>query len=286
MHHDRAQGSRVFVACVEEVPAERCHARRVWPPTMQLTAVLASRLEKVAIDNGFDRELPLVGNWLTFVSTQCPLQIWLTMSAGGGYYAALSQLHVANALAAQRAPTELKLPLDAAACLETSDIPTLHQLVRRAFQLSRTLPDEPLHEFERQTRLLPKTTEAERLVTQRIGQDIFREALLDYWGGSCAVTGVALTPVLRASHMKPWAHCENDAERLNVFNGLLLVANLDALFDRGLISFEDTGEVLISQSVSDACRKQLQLSADLRLRWVASCHVPFLSWHREQLFEA
>lgn len=251
---------------------------------MQLTPVLASRLEKVAIDNGFDRELPSVGNWLTFGSTQCPLQIWMTMSATGECYAALSQIHVANALSAQRAPADLKLLLGASTCLETPDIPTLHQLVRRAFQLSRTLPDEPLHAFERHTRLLPKTTEADRLVTQRIGQEIFREALLDYWGGCCAVTGVALTPVLRASHMKPWAHCENDAERLNVFNGLLLVANLDALFDRGLISFEDTGAVLISQRVSEACRRQLQLSAELRLRWVASHHVPFLSWHREQLF--
>lgn len=252
---------------------------------MQLTPVLASRLEKVAIDNGFDRELPSVGSWLTFASTQCPLQIWLTIAAGGECYAALSQFHVANALTAQRAPAELNLPLEAAVCLEARDVPTLHQLVRRAFQLSRTLPDAPLRAFERHTRLLPKTTEAERLVTERIGQDIFREALLGYWGGCCAVTGVVLAPVLRASHMKPWARCENDAERLNVFNGLLLVANLDALFDRGLISFEDTGAVLISQRVSNACRMQLQLSADLRLRWVASHHVPFLGWHREQLFE-
>lgn len=250
-----------------------------------LSPIVVSRLEKAAIDNGFDRELPSIGSWLTFASTQCPLQIWLTLSADGACYAALSQFHVANALSGQRAPADVNLPHEATACLETPDIPMLHQLVRRAFQLSRTLPDEPLHEFERQTRLLPKTTEAERLVTQRIGQDIFREALLDYWGGCCAVTGIALTPVLRASHMKPWAQCENDAERLNVFNGLLLVANLDALFDRGLISFEDTGAVLISPRVSEECRTQLHLSAELRLRWVASHHMPFLSWHREQLLD-
>jgi len=125
----------------------------------------------------------------------------------------------------------------------------------------------------------------QRVVVQRVGQDIFREALLDYWGGCCAVTGIALEPVLRASHMKPWAHCESDAERLNVFNGLLLVANLDALFDCGLISFEDTGAVLISPHVSEACRMQLQLNAELRLRWVASHHMSFLAWHREHVFD-
>lgn len=253
--------------------------------TLSLSPIVVSRLEKVAIDNGFDRELPSFGNWLTFLSTQCPLQIWLTISVDG-CYAALSQLHVANALPAQRAPAELKLPLDAAACLEAPDIPTLHQLVRRAFQLSRTLPDEPLHEFERQTRLLPKTTEAERLVTQRIGQDIFREALLDYWGGCCAVTGVALTPVLRASHMKPWAHCENDAERLNVFNGLLLVANLDALFDRGLITFDNSGLILLSPLLSTESRDQLHLDSSMRLKSVAEQHVPYLQWHRRNLFES
>jgi putative restriction endonuclease len=253
---------------------------------MSLSPIAVSRLEKAAADNGFDRALAPVGSWLTFVSTQCPLQIWLTMSAGGECYAALSQVHVANALSAQRAPAELNMPLGAAACLEAADVPTLHQLVRRAFQLSRTLPDEPLHAFELQTRSLPKTTEAERLVTQRIGQNIFREALLDYWGGSCAVTGVALTPVLRASHMKPWAHCDNDAERLNVFNGLLLVANLDALFDRGLITFDDSGLILISPLLTAHARDQLHLDSSMTLRSVAEQHVSYLQWHRRHLFES
>jgi putative restriction endonuclease len=254
--------------------------------TTPLSPILVSRLEKAATDNGFDRELPPVGSWLTFASTQCPLQIWLTMSAGGRCYAALSQFHVANALSAQRAPAELTLPLDAAACLETPDVPTLHQLVRRAFQLSKTLPDEPLHVFERQTRLLPKTTEAERLVTERIGQNVFRDALLDYWGGCCAVSGVMLRPVLRASHMKPWADCESDAERLNVFNGLLLIANLDALFDRGLITFDDSGLILLSPLLSVESRDQLHLGSSMTLRWVAEQHLPYLQWHRRNLFKS
>lgn len=83
----------------------------------------------------------------------------------------------------------------------------------------------------------------ERLVRQRVGQQAFRQAMLDYWGGACAVTGVALSEVLRASHAKPWAECVSDAERLDVFNGFLLNANLDALFDRFLITFSDDGEL-------------------------------------------
>jgi hypothetical protein len=59
-------------------------------------------------------------------------------------------------------------------------------------------------------------------VRQRVGQEVFRAALIDYWGGACAVTGLALPEVLRASHSQPWADCTTDEERLDVFNGFLL----------------------------------------------------------------
>jgi hypothetical protein len=90
---------------------------------------------------------------------------------------------------------------------------------------------------------VPRTTEAERLVVQRVGQDVFRAALMDYWGGRCAVTGCAEPLLLRASHIKPWALCATDAERLDVKNGLLLTAHLDAAFDAGLIDFDDAGQI-------------------------------------------
>ena len=82
------------------------------------------------------------------------------------------------------------------------------------------------------TASLPRTTEAERLVIQRIGQDIFRDALMDYWGGRCPLTGITEPALLRASHIVPWADCD-DAQRLDVHNGLLLSALWDAAFDRG-----------------------------------------------------
>jgi HNH endonuclease len=92
--------------------------------------------------------------------------------------------------------------------------------------------------FRARTANLPQTTEAERLVIQRVGQDVFREALLDYWGGRCPLTGITEPALLRASHIRPWAGC-TDEQRLDVHNGLLLSALWDAAFDRGLISFAD-----------------------------------------------
>ena len=64
-------------------------------------------------------------------------------------------------------------------------------------KLGVSLPDAPLREFEQRIADLPRTTKAERLVVQRIGQDIFRDRLLDYWQGRCTLTGIS--DQLRAS---------------------------------------------------------------------------------------
>lgn len=109
---------------------------------------------------------------------------------------------------------------------------------------------------------------------------MFREALLSYWGGRCAVTGVAEPRLLRASHIKPWAKCETDADRLDVYNGLLLAAHLDAAFDAGLISFSDKGTILFSSQFTQADRNALGIQDGLVLARVAGRHLPNLAWHR------
>jgi putative restriction endonuclease len=172
---------------------------------------------------------------------------------------------------------------------DAPDIDALAALLRRAAELSLALPDQAAHTFRERAAtelgsLADKGTEVERLVRQRVGQDVFREALLDYWGGACAVTALALPDVLRASHAKPWADCTSDEERLDVFNGFLLVAHLDALFDRGLITFDAGGDLVIGPRLSAEHRASLHLSEGMRLRWVAPEHLPFLRWHREHVF--
>lgn len=168
-------------------------------------------------------------------------------------------------------------------------IGALAVLFRRAAELASSLPDQAVRTFrERSAATLAATalrsTEIERLVRQRVGQDVFREALLDYWAGGCAVTGVAVLEVLRASHAKPWAECSSDDERLDVFNGFILVAHLDALFDRGLITFDANGMLIISSRLGATERAQLHLDENMRLRWLAGDHIPYLQWHREHLF--
>lgn len=166
----------------------------------------------------------------------------------------------------------------------------LGKLLRHAARIARTLPDAPEARFaqavakELETKGLG-ATEIERLVRQRIGQDIFRESLFDYWGGACAVTGIAIPELLRASHAKAWAKCETDAERLNVFNGFLLVAHLDALFDRYLMTFDQSGAAIFAPVINTGLRTQLGLTTPLKLRWMRPEHDEFLSWHRNMARE-
>jgi predicted restriction endonuclease len=164
-------------------------------------------------------------------------------------------------------------------------VPSLHRLLKRAFQLSRSLPDELLRTFEGRTATLPRATEAERLVVQRVGQDLFRQGLLDYWQGRCPLSGLAVPELLRASHIKPWADCATDAERLDIFNGLLLAPHLDAVFDRGLLSFADDGPLLVSPRLPPAARAILGLDRPLRLAALAPGHRRYLPWHRDKVFQ-
>ena len=252
--------------------------------TPPLTQVVASRLEKSALDNGFDRELPRLDDWLVFASTQCPLQVWLGASDDGRVHAAFSRQNVVDALGDQGEPLSAGIPDGSCGGRTAADVPALHHLLRRAFQLSRSLPNELLHTFEMATTTLPRSTEVERTTIQRVGQDIFRSGLLDYWEGRCAISGLAIPELLRASHIKPWADCDNDAERLDVFNGLLLAVHFDATFDRGFFTVADDGTVIVADALPLDARRTLGFDRPLALA-VGDEHARYLDWHRAHVFK-
>lgn len=151
--------------------------------------------------------------------------------------------------------------------------------VIRTDELGLNLPDAPVREFERRTAALPITTEAERLVVQRIGQNIFRESLMNYWQGRCPLTGISDAALLRASHIIRWAECESNAERLDVHNGLLLSALWDAAFDRALVTFDDEGRPEFLHGLSEQARAQLHWHSPISL---TDDHRRRLARHRER----
>lgn len=260
------------------------NGRRTGPERhLTLPSSTATRLEKAALESGFDLALPAEDDWLAFASSRAPLAIRLTQ-ADSMFLAALSQPHVARALDELAQEATAALPAGFESALSVPDLPTLHRLLRRAFQLSRTLPDQLLRSFQAATLDLPRATEVERLRVERIGQDLFRAGLIEYWQGRCPLSGLATTELLRASHIKPWALCGTDAERLDIFNGLLLAPHLDAAFDRGFLTFDDDGAILVSPLLTSSDRQALGLDRPMRLSGLAVSHRTYLAWHRGRVF--
>lgn len=250
---------------------------------MPLTAIEHIILQKAAVDGGFTIEQPPENDWLAYESLGTPVRLWLTVCPNG-YAVATDHRGVVEELSGRWRPYPGAVPSNCTGFLAagTTD---LQNIVVDVWRLGRALPIAPLRMFEVQTKDMLRTTEAERLVVQRVGQDVFRAALMDYWGKTCAVTGVTEPCVLRASHIKPWARCDTDAERLDVFNGLLLAAHLDAAFDAGLISFASAGGLIVSPSFRDHDRKALGIHEGLRLRKVPEPLAAHLAWHREYVFQ-
>jgi HNH endonuclease len=128
---------------------------------------------------------------------------------------------------------------------------------------------------------LPTTRQAE--ATLRVGQDLFRSKLLNYWG-RCAVTGCDVSQILIASHIVPWSEA-NDQERMDVYNGLLLTPNVDRLFDQYLISFDEFGLIQIAPSLLIASLNALGINSQLKLDKVAPEHIPYLKRHLSRFRE-
>ena len=140
---------------------------------------------------------------------------------------------------------------------------------------------QEIEQFKDSYETLQETTR-ESVIQSRIGQGQFRTSLVEYWQG-CSVTGCHQIELLRASHIKPW-RCSSNAERLDMYNGLLLLPNLDACFDSGLISFDDEGKIVISNELDESTLLQLGINPNLKLMRVEQRHKDFLRYHRENIF--
>ena len=127
-----------------------------------------------------------------------------------------------------------------------------------------------------------KATEKDSIVKSRIGQGIFRNELIEYWHG-CAISQCPLTWMLIASHIKPWRDADNQ-ERLDTYNGLLLLPNYDKLFDLGYISFNPKGKIMCSRLLDKFDREAIGLTSDLHLVKLENQHLKYLKYHNENCF--
>jgi hypothetical protein len=262
---------------------------------------LGSLLRKAAVDAGFDLEPRADGEWWQFRSSAAPGVVWvhpLARPESGAFLALplasqLAELDPAlRDLQAQNIDVG-SLPLGAAGTAFCRSADVMHEALHRVWMLRVSAPERIRAQWDaevvaqlaaRPQSAVPASTEMVAEVRRRVGQEVFRDELLDWWEGCCAVTGLADRELLRASHAKPWA-VATDTERLDVYNGLLLAVHLDVLFDKGLLTFDDAGKGKLSSRLSDTAITLFRLSeVPIKLRRLNPAHLPYLAHHRTHVF--
>lgn len=119
------------------------------------------------------------------------------------------------------------------------------------------------------------------VVKVRINQNFFRKMILTSYNNLCCITGIDNIELLVSSHIIPWARDEKN--RLNPMNGLCLNALHDRAFDKGLISIDESYNVIVSKRV----KHKLILQYDRKPIILPDRFIPdqkFLSFHRKNIF--
>ena len=125
-------------------------------------------------------------------------------------------------------------------------------------------------------------TEKVQLVKSRRGQGLFKANVL-LVESACRVTGVTQISMLRASHVKPWSKSD-DREKIDGFNGLLLAPHVDHLFDKGYITFESKGEMVLSPNLNTEILDRWNIPQVLNVGSFSSEQSEYLNYHQESVF--
>lgn len=154
------------------------------------------------------------------------------------------------------------------------------------------IPDDILHNMQMASKKIESEynnrpgEDVDAIVKRRVGQSEFRSLLEFKHGSFCHVSHINNRRLLIASHIVPWSKSTGE-EKTDPDNGLLLAVNWDAVFDKGLISFDDYGKVVFSDELNHEVSDSLGLDTNVRLDddILTSGRKKYLQRHREQIFE-
>ena len=119
------------------------------------------------------------------------------------------------------------------------------------------------------------------IINARVNQGIFRDLLLKRYN-RCCLCGVENHTLLIASHIKPWAESK-PKEKLDADNGFLMCPNHDRIFDKGYITFDDDGKIIISDRLTENDRVFLNVDSRMHIELTES-NKKYLKFHRENVF--
>ena len=124
--------------------------------------------------------------------------------------------------------------------------------------------------------------EREAVIKVRVNQSAFRRELLKKYS-HCFLCAVSNPGLLIASHIKPWYESTPE-EKTNLNNGLLLCPNHDRLFDKGFISFDKNGRILIAEELSDIDRTFMNVNPNTTIEMNDEMN-DFMEYHRNTIFK-
>jgi hypothetical protein len=128
---------------------------------------------------------------------------------------------------------------------------------------------------------IPNTTK-EDIIKSRVGQKTYKQKLSVIWGGACAITQSKL--LVNASHIKPWSS-SSDEERMDPYNGILLSPVYDRAFDKGYITFDSHGALIVASQFADDLKK-IGIKGSEALKSISPFNLKYLDYHREHIFKA
>lgn len=120
------------------------------------------------------------------------------------------------------------------------------------------------------------------IINARVNQGIFRNLLLKRYS-RCCLCDVENQALLIASHIKPWAKSE-PKEKLDVENGFLMCPNHDKIFDKGYVTFDDDGKIIISDRLTKNDRELLNVDSRKYIE-LTEDNKKYLKFHRENVFD-
>ena len=171
----------------------------------------------------------------------------------------------------------------------------LEELAYQVHLIKQNIYHEPSHIdilYDQEFKDLPEGKDKVREVKTRIGQDAFRNAILNSYHNRCCITGINNSELLVASHIKPWRDSNPTTERTNPRNGLCLNSLHDKAFDCGLITIDKTLHVIISQNLAktamDAPTRNWLKNYDHKQINIPEKFTPsieFIEYHNDVIFQ-
>ena len=159
--------------------------------------------------------------------------------------------------------------------------PLAAEIIRQEIDSTDSITvDQKISDADTEINISSGKTDAIRKQKMRLKQGEFRINVLDFWNNKCCITNFREKSFLigGSSHLN-YMHCENNKQKIDRYNGLPLVPGYDKAFDKGYISFSDTGDIIKSDKIEE--EELTKLGIDLEHVIIPICNL----WAEERILK-